>query len=274
MERVPLQWDRIPADGTGTMNLRMSLVLLLSTAAYVGIGIAVGVRLTRLALRTKGFPERMLGIACLAGPGVVAPCLVVVHAVPHPELLVRAAALVGQIGYAVFCSLMVLFTWQCFRPAEVWARRLARASIAAVSLAAGFGVLRALGLATPEELKDMDHWGFRVIGLATLVGQVWTGLESFDYYRRMRMRRALGLADPVVTNRFLLWGLVAVNAVIASGVPLVVGLLGGDSFNDVPTRLAGAAATIAGSVCLQLAFLPPRSYEAWLRKRALAGVAS
>ena len=98
---------------------------------------------------------------------------------------------------------------------------------------------------------------------------MWTGLESFGYYGRMRKRRVLGLADPIVTNRFLLWGLVALNAIVASGVPLVVGFLGGDSFNDVPTRLAGAAATIVGCVCLQLAFLPPQSYVSWLKKRAL-----
>jgi hypothetical protein len=252
------------------MNLQMGLVLLLSTAAYISIGIAVGVRLTRLARRTGGFPERMLGISCLAGPGLVAPCMVVVHAVPEPEWLVRAAALLGQFGYSLFCSVMVLFTWQCFRPEERWARWLARTSIAVVVFAGSAGALRALGLASPAELKDMNHWGFRMIGIASLVGHVWTGLESFSYWSRMRKRMGLGLADPIVTNRFLLWGLVAVNAIIASGVPLVVGFLGGDSFNDVPTRLAGAAATIAGSVALQLAFLPPQSYVAWLKKRAAA----
>ena len=252
------------------MELQIGLLLLLSTAAYVGVGIAVGVRLVRLARRSKGFPERMLGIACLAGPGLLAPCLVVVHAISEPEALVRAAAFVGQIGYALFCSVMVLFTWQCFRPDEAWARWLVRASIATVVVAAAVGMARALGLASVLELRDMDHWAFRAIGIASLIGHAWTGLESFAYYGRMRKRRVLGLADPVVTNRFLLWGLVAVGALVASGAPLAVGLLGGDSFNDVPTRLAGAAATIFGSVCLQLAFLPPQSYVSWLKARATA----
>jgi hypothetical protein len=252
------------------MELQIGLVLLVSTAAYVGVGVAVGIRLVRLARRSGGFPERMLGVACLAGPGLVAPCMVVVHAVPEPELVVRAAAFVGQLGYALFCSVMVLFTWQCFRPDETWAKGLARASIAVVLFGAAVGVTRALGLAPAAELKDMNHFGFRLIGFASLVGHAWTGLESFVYYGRMRKRRVLGLADPVVTNRFLLWGLVAVAALVASGAPLIVGFLGGDSFNDVPTRLAGAAATIFGSVCLQLAFLPPRSYVSWLQARAAA----
>jgi len=252
------------------MNLQVSMLLLLSTLAYVSIGIAVGIRLVRLARRSRGFPERMLGIACLAGPGLVAPCLVVVHAISEPELLIRAAAFVGQIGYATFCSVMVLFTWQCFRPDEAWARWLARASIITVVFAAAVGMARALGLASVLELRDMDHWAFRAIGFASLLGHAWTGLESFSYYGRMRKRRVLGLADPVVTNRFLLWGLVAISALVASGAPLVVGLLGGDSFNDVPTRIAGAVGTIFGSICLQLAFLPPASYVSWLKARAVA----
>ena len=251
------------------MNLPMGLLLLVSTAAYIGVGLAAGVRLVRLARRSKGFPERMLGIACLTGPGLVAPCLVLVHAITEPELLVRAAAFLGQVGYATFCSVMVLFTWQCFRPDEAWARWLARASITVVALASAAGMARAAGFAEVLELRNMDHWTFRTIGVASLVGHAWTGLESFSYYGRMRKRLGLGLADPVVTNRFLLWGLVAVGAIVASGVPLAVGLAGGDSFNDVPTRLVGAAATIFGSVGLQLAFLPPKSYVRWLQARAV-----
>jgi len=250
------------------MNVQMGLVLLVSTVAYISIGLAVGVRLVRLSLRSGGFPERMLGLSCIAGPGFLAPCLVVVHAVAEPEWLLRTAAVLGLIAYGVFCAVMVLFTWQCFRPDDAWARWLARASIVVVVLAASGGVARALGLAPALEMRDMNHWTFRLIGVASLVGHVWTGLEAFSYYGRMRKRSKLGLADPVVTNRFLLWGLVAACAIVASGVPLAVGLLGGDSFNDVPTRLVGAAATIAGSVSLQLAFLPPQSYVRWLKARA------
>jgi hypothetical protein len=260
-------------EGQTRMNLQMSLVLLVSTAAYISIGLAVGVRVVRLARRTGGFPERMLGISCLAGPGFLAPCMVVVHAVAEPEALVRTAAFLGQVAYALFCTVMVLFTWQCFRPDDAWARWLARLSIVVVVFAASAGAARALGLAPTLALRDMNHWAFRLIGIVSLVGHAWTGLEAFGYYGLMRKRSKLGLADPVVTNRFLLWGVIAVCAILASGVPLVVSLLGGDSFHNVPTRLVGAAATITGTACLQLAFLPPRFYVRWLAERAAAGAA-
>ena len=250
------------------MGLRMNLLLLLSTVAYVGVGLAVGTRLVRLARRTGGFPEWMLGTACLAGPGVLAPCLALVVALPGPEWVVRAAACIGQLAYAVFCAVMLLFTWQCFRKDARWARWLTGLATATGLAGAALGIARALGLAEAGQLGDMDHLSYRLLALASLVGHAWTALESFLYYGRMRRRARLGLADPVVTNRFLLWGWVGAAALVASGVPFVVGLLGGDSFNHVPTRLVGAAAIIFGSVCLQLAFLPPQSYVAWLTAKA------
>ena len=36
---------------------------------------------------------------------------------------------------------------------------------------------------------------------------VWAHLECLLYYRTMRRRQRLGLADPVLANRFLLWSL-------------------------------------------------------------------
>jgi hypothetical protein len=255
------------------MGLQMNLILLLSTVAYVAVGLAVGMRLVRLARRTGGFPERMLGIACLAGPGLLAPCFVVVNALPGPAWAVRAGAVAAQLSYALFCAVMVLFTWQCFRKEAAWARWACGAVIATGLAGAAIGIVRAFGVAEVGELKDMNDLGYRLLALASLAGHAWTGLESLLYYGRMRKRARLGLADPVVTNRFLLWGLVGACALVASGVPFVVGLLGGDSFNHVPTRLVGAAAIIFASVCLQLAFLPPPAYVAWLRAKAAAAAA-
>lgn len=251
------------------MNLPLGLLLLLSTLAYVSVGIAVGIRLVRLARRTHGFPERMLGIACLSGPGLLAPCLVVVHALAEPEWVVRAAAFVGQVGYALFCSVMVLFTWQCFRPDEAWARWLARASIVVVVFAAGGGMARALGLAPVLELRDMDHWTYRAIGFASLLGHAWTGLESFTYYRRMRRRSALGLADPVVTNRFLLWGIGIGAAGVGSVVSLAAQLATGNAMAEMPgLMLSNCLHGLTAAVLMWIAFLPPAAWKRYVLESA------
>ena len=39
------------------------------------------------------------------------------------------------------------------------------------------------------------------------VSSLWGAAESLRYFSMMRRRAKLGLADPLVTNRFLLWGL-------------------------------------------------------------------
>src|SRR5690606_3537968 len=36
---------------------------------------------------------------------------------------------------------------------------------------------------------------------------LWTMVESYRYYGLLRRRLALGLSDPLLTNRFFLWGI-------------------------------------------------------------------
>ena len=53
-----------------------------------------------------------------------------------------------------------------------------------------------------------------VVLLVDLLAQalyLWTSVESLTWWRRMHRRVALGLADPVVANRFFLWGVLGLN---------------------------------------------------------------
>ena len=45
-----------------------------------------------------------------------------------------------------------------------------------------------------------------VLSVAFLATFAWTSSEALRYYGLMRRRFALGLADAVVVNRFLIWG--------------------------------------------------------------------
>ena len=51
---------------------------------------------------------------------------------------------------------------------------------------------------------------------------LWGAVESLRYYALMRRRLRLGLADPLVTNRFLLWGL----GIGAAGVGSLISVVG------------------------------------------------
>jgi hypothetical protein len=160
---------------------------------------------------------------------------------------------------------MILFTWRVFRPDAAWGRALGGGMIA-IMLAAG-SVCMARALLVPEaaELRDPQTFAFLLMEWVSVVGFLWTAAEAFQHHARMRRQAALGLADAVVVNRMLLWGLVGAGGVVAAGAPLLAALFGLSAMEHAPTRLVGAVGTLFSSICIQLAFQPPQSYLRWVR---------
>ena len=107
---------------------------------------------------------------------------------------------------------------------------------------------------------------------------LWVFFESARYYGLLRRRRRLGLADPVLVNRFLLFAIWTggVGAITLMGVGTSLAQLAQGTFHDGGglanpvviglTRLL--AAPIAAAIFLT--FLAPPRYHAWLRARAAA----
>ena len=93
-----------------------------------------------------------------------------------------------------------------------------------------------------------------------VVAFAWTGFESLRLYRQLRRRRALGLADGVVTNRFLLWGIAGCTAVVLCGSNVGF-LLAGKAILLEPVSLYTVA--LCGTVMSAtwyLTFFPPAFY--------------
>ena len=88
----------------------------------------------------------------------------------------------------------------------------------------------------------------------------WGGFEALRYFFLLRRRQALGLADPVVTNRFLLWAIADWTAVVLCG-SVASFLLAGKAVLIDPLALCTIA--LAGtvmSVTWYLTFFPPAAY--------------
>jgi len=84
----------------------------------------------------------------------------------------------------------------------------------------------------------------------------------------MRKRQALGLADPVVTNRFLMWGVGAALASLGTGIATVTALLTDVSPLESAAIVGSSSAHgFAAAIAIWLAFLPPAPYQRWLRRR-------
>jgi len=76
---------------------------------------------------------------------------------------------------------------------------------------------------------------------------------------------ALGLADPVVANRMLLWGSMGAIALGCVAIDAVLLYTAGEIGRTVIIPLVTAIAGLLVSACMILAFWPPPAYLARVR---------
>jgi hypothetical protein len=231
----------------------------------VAASIFVGLRLLRLRRQGGGAPELLLGGMLLLSVGVGYPLLIAADRA-GPETvrpLFVASTLAVNAGFA----LLFAFTWRVFRPEERWARALAGAGVLALLANAAWRCFDAFTLA---EIRIASE----VVGQSllqttpVLFGYLWTAWESLRYHGLMRRRVRLGLADPVVCERFLLWGVMALCVAAGVLVNSVALALRTPILESPAILLASSLTGLAQALLLVLAFHPPRAYLAWVRARA------
>src|SRR5690606_30936279 len=155
--------------------------------------------------------------------------------------------------------------WRIYRPTSWGAAVVSLLGVAAVVAA-----LVAEGRATGFDTAAWRGLGWHVARRGLQVGcLLWGAGEALVYWRRMRRRVALGLADPLVADRFLLWGIGAGAAGLGSAIGTAVQLVSGrapleQSWVTMSSSLHGLVAAVA----LWLAFLPPAAYRRRVRARA------
>jgi hypothetical protein len=244
----------------------LEFLALLSAVAFVAVGAAVGVKLLLLARRTKGLPERIIGASLFMLSGVAWPLLLVATGKGVSEPVMRAALAVASLVMGGSWAGMFLFTWKVFRPSEGWARALALGGICIELAAAGAGAFRALALGDASALREPSPSGLvMLLGAETLY--VWTAVESFRYRALLWRRIPLGLADPLVADRFGKWGWTGVFG-LGSITPTVVAQLTGGDANTPAHHLIVGVCGLASSVVLYFAFLPPAAYVRFIRQNA------
>ena len=169
------------------------------------------------------------------------------------ELLFRLG--VSLLGVGVCCT--CIFVWQTFRPSSSAVRALTIIAIVCI-----LASLRAVWSASIEEalLSPLHLFGETV----RIGGMLWGCIEAQHYHAAMRRRLALGLADPVVTNRFLLWGIAMGAGVMAALTGLFMTIFGMVGPEAWPYVVLGVFATVS-PVAQWFAFFPPRGYCEWVQ---------
>lgn len=228
----------------------MELLGLVGFAAFVLTSFFVGFRLLTVGWRSGQVPEATIGASfVLSGGlggllGLAASRLEVLVGLPVQPLLALSI-----LSVSAGVASLALFTWWVFRPRSPRARVAFGACV--VALTVSFLGQLARG--------DFSPTGFFWLALATRIGVYgWALAETLREYALARRRRALGLAHPLVVNRFLLWGL-GLAAILSLWLYSAVTLLTGG---------AGASAWLVrstlGFLCaaaLWLAFFPPEAYR-------------
>jgi hypothetical protein len=247
--------------------LAAQLLVLASALAFVGVGGLVGVRLLWLSRRTRGFPERVVGFSLFALAGVAWPLTLLANGPASlPDALLRAAVAGASLTMGLGWAGVFLFTWRVFQPGEGWARALAALGIAAEIGAGLHGAWRAWGVPEAAALRVPSP-----VALVLLLGAhtvyAWTALESFRYRALLRRRIPLGLADPLVADRFGLWGWTAVFG-FGSIAPATWALATGGDPHTLLSRLGVGICGLVCSALLYFAFLPPAAYARFVRESA------
>jgi hypothetical protein len=244
----------------------MELLGLLGISAFWLMSLVVGARLCWLARTTRCYPELAIGVSfLLAGFLGLGMSLVAQHAGLSPDGS-RAVSLVGSAFSCLGYGVLAAFVWRVFRAES----RIGWIGFIAGVSCLGLGFAVQLATSAPEEGLVSVGVGFWIMLCAQIGIYVWAATESLAYWVPMRRRVRIGLADPLVANRFLLWG-------IGTGaVALIWFHLGWTRLGEEAVVMSGAdylVVALLGFVtafCCWVAFLPP----GWYVRRFLSPAAA
>ncbi len=242
----------------------MNAMQAIGGGSFLLVSGILGIRLLALAYRNRALPELLLGISFLLGGTLGA--IIEANAGIVAQQGGDGGAMLG-VGKAFGLVAMFtnsLFTYWVFRRGQL----VGKCVIGLVVLLTGAGYIGhfssgAFSTGLVEPLWFWVEFGGRILSAA------WLGLEAWLYFGAMQRRVALGMAEPIVANRFLLWTIASGTGVVflCTSVPpmfLTEGLL-----VEIDMYLF-AAAGLATAGAYWLAFFPPNAYRKFVERSALA----
>jgi hypothetical protein len=170
--------------------------------------------------------------------------------------LVELTGAICDVGFV----LTVGFVWVVFREHERWAKALV-----------GLIVIAFAAMPFMNHFVAWEHGVPSALVMRSILRTIcyaWAAVESLHYARLMRRRVRFGLAEPLVADRFSLWGFAHVCfalmlLLVMAGVKLH---LSGAEFARLCT-FSGLSMGIVASVPLILSFFPPDRYARYVEQR-------
>jgi hypothetical protein len=257
-------------EGLSTATM---VALGVSQVAYLGAMLTLGVRLALLARRTRGLPEALLAghflLSCTLGYILQSSGHALAMEPNASHAVVAAMLAIGHGASVLGVGSVLVFDYHVFRRGTLLGRTLLTIGAALLVVGyAGYGLSGGFWSGRPA-----GFWFWLLYSGFTAVA-VWTLVEPLLYYAALRKRMRIGLADPLVVDRLLLWGIgsLARFAMLAIGAFSMLHLAGDASdlaAIAAPTFLASGVAGLIVAICYGLAFFPPRGYKQAILRRAL-----
>jgi len=172
---------------------------VISSVVYV----ALGFRLVRLGSRTRSATEWLLGLVFLLWSLFYALRVLSIGLHNQPALesqFSTAARISDTLGSVTFAFFPLL----AFRRGSIWAKWLAT-SIAICVIAGAAGSIVWAG--DPEGVNPLTNGWWWPEWFGEIASAIWIGVEGLHHYGTTRPRVRLGLCEPIVGHRYLLWGL-------------------------------------------------------------------
>jgi hypothetical protein len=236
----------------------------LSVGFLILAAFVVATRTFALWRRTRGVPELLLSMYLSCATVLGYPLMIASTQIPASEMWPLHFA--GQVVTSIGLACLLFFTLRVFRAEDLWARCLVGLSLLLLTTGSVAFFIELIG-ENPRSAPEQVGVSLMNAG-AIAIAYFWTTIESLSYYRRLRLRLRLGLAEVAVVNRMLLWGLMTLAAGIAVIIS-VAGMLAG-SFLTAPIVLVLSCLGTVHACCLFLAFHSPAWYRACLDRRAPA----
>ena len=257
------------------MGSGMAVVAVLAGVAQlasIGMALWLGGRLLGKAARSGGDPERLLGLHLVLAIGAgslllsVTSISRVAESAAVPPIAFGALSVAGNVCTMLGLMAMLWFNYHVFHGRSRFG--LATAAIGAALMATGFLMYVTAGGVESDEPYGRSSWPY--IG-AMLVGDVWVISDALRFRGQLRKRLALGLADPLVVERLLLWAFASfARFCLVLIAPLSTALVPSraERMAVAPVLLLLTSALILGAtVSLWLMLAPTERYRRWVMAR-------
>jgi hypothetical protein len=242
----------------------MQMISFFGLGVFGLVSLAVALRLLLLSSHSRQLPEFLIGLSFLTG-GVLGRGLVAMglSADSLPEVLRVGLYMGGRFMLVICCLAIGLMAWRVFQRGQAWARGLFLVLLAVLAIHSAIDVF-----VTLPGKPLYESFGFWIGTVAKTGAFAWGSWEAVRYYRMLRRRIPLGLADPVVANRIALWGVAAGLIAFLFVMNPIAQLLTGVSQESPVLSMVQSLIGLAVAVCIALAFFPPQAYVQRIQHRA------